>query len=324
VIVRPNTERAKILAVLASSPEWVTRQQIKSEVPHPKGYSKYLGEFEHVGWIERRGPRRALEYRLTQAGRTCWNAANLPAATSLDKRRCEVWTNGRWQLRPVSLVYPYRDEATYRCPVCHGPVQLMTASHDGRNAAHFEHRPAHVACPLVHKQRRGVTAKRPAPVLPPSATSDSASLDYLPEDAVDEIIGTVSATQRERLQLARVGQGTFRKALLRRWKTCSVLSCGPSTVLIASHIVAWSECVTNAERLDPNNGLLLTPNLDKLFDRRLISFKDSGEILVHPALRNADYAALGIRPGLRLRSVPSRVKGYLARHRADLDWVELT
>jgi hypothetical protein len=172
----------------------------------------------------------------------------------------------------------------------------MTESYNGRNAAHFEHTPAHMACPLVHKQRRGVTATRPNPVPPPRGTSDSTSLDYLPDEVVDAIIGPVKETQRERLQLALVGQGKFRKALLRRWKTCSVLACGPSAVLVASHIVPWTECATNEERLDPDNGLLLTPNLDKLFDRRLISFKDSGEILVRPDFTGADLKALGVRP----------------------------
>jgi hypothetical protein len=95
-------------------------------------------------------------------------------------------------------------------------------------------------------------------------------------------------------------------------------------VLVASHIVPWSECATNEERLDPDNGFLLTPYLAKLFDKRLISFRDSGVILVRPDFASADLVALGVRPGLRLRSIPPRSKGYLARHRADVDWVELT
>jgi hypothetical protein len=188
LVVRPNTERAKILAVLAASSGWVTREQIKIKVQHPKGYSMYLEESEQLGWVECRGPRNALEYRLTEAGRAYWDSTN-SSAPIMDKERCEVWVHGRWQIRPVSAVYSYREEATYRCPVCHGPVKLMTESYNGRNAAHFEHNPAHVACTLVHKQRRGVTASRPKPVQPPRVTRDSTSLDYLPDEVVDEIIG---------------------------------------------------------------------------------------------------------------------------------------
>jgi hypothetical protein len=104
VILRPTAERAKILAVSAASSGWVTREQIKLEVQHPKGYSKYLGEFEHQGWVKRRGTRNVLEYRLTPAGRAYWDSTDLPAAAILDKERCEVWIHGRWQIRPVSAV----------------------------------------------------------------------------------------------------------------------------------------------------------------------------------------------------------------------------
>ena len=49
-------------------------------------------------------------------------------------------------------------------------------------------------------------------------------------------------------------------------------------MLIASHIVPWSVS-DNANRLKPENGLLLSATNDKLFDCGLITFKDIGEIV---------------------------------------------
>jgi putative restriction endonuclease len=47
----------------------------------------------------------------------------------------------------------------------------------------------------------------------------------------------------------------------------------------ASHIKPWCES-TNEERLNGENGLLLTPSIDHLFDRGFISFEDNGELLI--------------------------------------------
>ena len=48
-------------------------------------------------------------------------------------------------------------------------------------------------------------------------------------------------------------------------------------MLIASHIKPWKDS-SNTERLDINNGILLTPTFDKLFDKFLITFNDNGTI----------------------------------------------
>jgi len=88
-----------------------------------------------------------------------------------------------------------------------------------------------------------------------------------------------------------------------------------SGVLVASHIVPWAQCATNEERLDPLNGLLLTPNLDKLFDQFLISFKNDGAILLSKELRAEERAALGIAEQRGLQFVPPAMRPYLKRHR---------
>jgi predicted restriction endonuclease len=87
------------------------------------------------------------------------------------------------------------------------------------------------------------------------------------------------------------------------------------SILMASHIVPWAKCETNKERLDPFNGLLLTPNLDKLFDQGLISFKNDGTVLLSKELGAKQRAALGVTERSRLRFVRPTMIPYLKRHR---------
>jgi len=51
--------------------------------------------------------------------------------------------------------------------------------------------------------------------------------------------------------------------------------------LVASHCKPWRDS-TNEERLNGENGLLLTPTIDHLFDRGFISFESSGTLIISP------------------------------------------
>lgn len=95
---------------------------------------------------------------------------------------------------------------------------------------------------------------------------------------------------------------------------CAVTGCSLSQILIASHIVPWKDA-TDAERLDPFNGLLLTPNLDKLVDRLLIAFNDDGSILLSKSLSAEVRMTLGVNEQSRLRFMRPAVLPYLHRHR---------
>ena len=113
---------------------------------------------------------------------------------------------------------------------------------------------------------------------------------------------------------SRVGQGWYRKALLERWNfRCAVTQCDVTDVLIASHIVPWKDS-TNEERLDIDNGILLSPNFDALFDRHLITFDDNGRILVSDKLSKDTIAQLGIIGTERINSLSEGNKKYLRIH----------
>jgi len=98
---------------------------------------------------------------------------------------------------------------------------------------------------------------------------------------------------------ARIGQGKFRKDVIKLWKKCSVSECSKVEFLMASHIIPW-RASNNSERLNPYNSLLLTPNYDKLFDKGYISFDEKGNIILSNKIEVSVYESLGIKTSDRL------------------------
>ena len=123
-------------------------------------------------------------------------------------------------------------------------------------------------------------------------------------------------TEVERARVERVGQDIFRSALMKYWGgVCAVLGVSESRLLRASHIKPWSECGTDAERLDVHNGLLLAAHLDAAFDAFLISFDDDGRIVISSSLNETDCNTLGIHADLRLAKIAPAHLPQLAWHR---------
>lgn len=110
-----------------------------------------------------------------------------------------------------------------------------------------------------------------------SEADDSAVIDSL----LDK--GNIPRTERVQLIKARIGQGLFRSRVAEIEPCCRLTGMADPRFLIASHIKPWSRS-SNAEKLDGNNGLLLTPNIDRLFDKGYITFEDGGQVLISPQL----------------------------------------
>lgn len=116
----------------------------------------------------------------------------------------------------------------------------------------------------------------------------------------------------------RVGQDGFRKALLKRWGGCAVTGVKDERLLVASHIKPWSE--SNApEKVDVDNGLLLSPALDYAFDAYLISFDGAGGIMIAAEVKD-DLAAIGISASMTLsQPLTQGQQRYLEEHRRVFD-----
>ena len=136
----------------------------------------------------------------------------------------------------------------------------------------------------------------------------------LKDVSVLEQDSTINATEKEALVKARIGQGIFRQQLFDLWHGCSVTECKTQTILIASHIRPWRQS-NNKQRLDVFNGLLLIPNLDKLFDKGYISFRDDGRIIKSAFLPPKEYEILGVSDNMRLKSLNDKHFPYLKYHR---------
>ncbi|CAI1882814.1 HNH endonuclease [Serratia fonticola] len=144
-----------------------------------------------------------------------------------------------------------------------------------------------------------------------SFISENVSIDFNKETAkVKEATGST----KETIIQARVGHGPYRDKLFKKWGgKCAVTGIALESMLTASHIVSWS-ISNDKEKVDPYNGFPLIPNLDRLFDRGMISFDDNGHLL-----HKTEFAGL-----LRDLKIPldSKIDGlfeenkkYLTRHR---------
>jgi hypothetical protein len=120
-------------------------------------------------------------------------------------------------------------------------------------------------------------------------------------------------TERKGLVTSRVGQGYFRNLLIERFDNkCAVTKSSIVSILVASHIVPWSES-TEEERLDVDNGILLSPLYDALFDKHLISFTDNGSIIISSKISH-EIKNLNINTDVKI-TVEDGMKPFLSRHR---------
>ena len=123
-----------------------------------------------------------------------------------------------------------------------------------------------------------------------------------------------TVTERSGLVTSRVGQGAYRKRIIHRWEyKCAVTNFNKLDILIASHIVPWSKA-TDHERLDVNNGLLLSPTYDALFDKHLITFDNKGKIQLSDKIENSAYQKIGVTGKEQINDLSMYNVQYLERH----------
>lgn len=196
-------------------------------------------------------------------------------------------------------------------PIKYSPLQKTG---DGLQSVYLAHVPAAMADLLLSKI--GDAA---------SAAIVNLSTAFKDDDLIEVVSSRIEAefslrndllqTEKVALSKSRRGQGLFRDRVLQREPVCRVTGVANPSLLIASHIKPWAHCNTNAERLDGNNGLMLTPTVDHLFDKGFISFEDDGRLLISGQLTDQDMSRLNL--GLQLPETAFSVEQecFLSYHR---------
>lgn len=79
-------------------------------------------------------------------------------------------------------------------------------------------------------------------------------------------------------------QNFFRRTVLQSYNNrCAISGLAIPQLLVASHIIPWSENVSR--RADPTNGIALNALYDKAFDRHLISFDKNSKLIISSVLK---------------------------------------
>lgn len=131
-----------------------------------------------------------------------------------------------------------------------------------------------------------------------------------------EATAEVHETAKKKLVDVRTKQRLFRERLVGFEKGCRLTGVEDLRFLRASHIKPWASSQPN-ERVDGQNGLLLAPHADLLFDQGWISFENNGKLLVTRTLPADVEAGLGLalKRGQRYGAFSQRQQHYLAFHR---------
>jgi hypothetical protein len=126
----------------------------------------------------------------------------------------------------------------------------------------------------------------------PVSTDD---LDSWERKIEQGVVNDPSIPETDRLAIvrARKGQGLFKDRVAKIESKCRITGVDNPVHLVASHCKPWRDS-TNEERLNGENGLLLTPSIDHLFDRGFIGFENNGNLIISPVAHRPSLQRMGI------------------------------
>jgi predicted restriction endonuclease len=109
------------------------------------------------------------------------------------------------------------------------------------------------------------------------------------ESASEELIDDFTGETRRQIVQQRIKQSFFRRAVLSSYHhRCCITGLSEPRLLIASHIVPWSQDKTN--RLNPSNGLCLSALYDRAFDQGLMTFDEDWRVVLSAQLKQPEPA----------------------------------
>ena len=125
----------------------------------------------------------------------------------------------------------------------------------------------------------------------------------------------IGPTTKQQLVLSRRGQGIFKSNVRLNESKCRVTGITDPRLLIASHIKPWSKS-SDLEKLDGCNGLLLSPHVDRLFDKGLLTFADNGDVIFSAYLGTSVLDAWKIDATMNVGPFKPEQSVYLEYHRS--------
>ena len=105
------------------------------------------------------------------------------------------------------------------------------------------------------------------------------------------------------IRQAREGQGKYREQLLEQCHFCPITMISDERLLIASHIKPWAAS-NDQEKIDPYNGYMLTPMIDKLFDRGFITFTENRHIVLSEFISPHTWKLIGLKNDTFYNAIP--------------------
>ena len=149
------------------------------------------------------------------------------------------------------------------------------------------------------------------PILGPDSGQDAGS--HITDSG---LVYPSGAASKQQYVEVRTKQWLFRRRVADMEKGCRLTGLSDLRFLRASHIKPWSKCGSDAERLDGNNGLLLSPDADLLFDRGWITFESTGRLVLSDELPSdvIDKIGINLKPGRRCGSFRGSQLDYLDFH----------
>ena len=114
------------------------------------------------------------------------------------------------------------------------------------------------------------------------------------------IVPMIAETEAEAKAKIRLGQKKFKRELLPLWgHKCAICEIELPALLRASHSKPWKDS-TDAERLDPFNGVLLCCNHDALYNKGYIAFDGQGRLHISSQIPELDYVKYSIHPKMKI------------------------
>jgi putative restriction endonuclease len=235
----------------------------------------------------------------------------------------QYWENVGWRISVgfTPLLHQVRpkdhmDALRHVLPPKYSPLQPSGNGLQSVYLAEITQTFAEVLIGLIGPEARALVATQSAAMAgqrPMQIGDDLGYWEHQLEQVVEQDPQLLETT-REAIIRARRGQGLFKQRVIEIEKRCRVTGVENLVHLVASHCKPWRDS-TNEERLNGENGLLLTPKIDHLFDRGFIGFEDNGTLIISPVAHRPSLARMGIQGEVNVGGFTAGQRSFLDFHR---------